>query len=120
MRAPLDSNLRRLPWLGGRDLQKDLGVSLHLGEDRIDFKALELEGFPLLSSTGGHRAISVAEWPDKGYPKHQVAAQQYETFVKWSSSSGGGNGDSGEVHDLAYFADADVSHENLVAGKNKG
>ena len=111
--VPKDSSLRRLPWLGGRDLQKELGVTLHIGEDRIDLQALSLAGAPLISSSGGHPAVNVAEWPDEGYPHAQVTAQQYKTFIKWSVDVGDSFADPAEE------TNQKGDRENLLAGKFK-
>ena len=76
---PEDKNLKRVPWLAGRDLLRELGAEIDLANDTVDFTLLGLTAVKLRKSSGGHPAIDTTEWPSQGYPRAGVRIEQLGT-----------------------------------------
>ena len=76
---PEDKNLKRVPWLAGRDLLRELGAKIDIANDSVDFALLGLTAVKLRKSSGGHPAVDTTQWPSRGYPRAGVRIEQLGT-----------------------------------------
>ena len=57
--SPEDTNLKRVPWLAGRDLLRGLAAKIDIANDSVDSALLGLTAVKLRKSSGGHPAVDI-------------------------------------------------------------